>query len=112
MEKLLDIFLRESSSVKKAVKEKPDMDYKKYISMQVDIKTLYSCFRIKGELVAVYSNVLIVQGITCWGILAHDILDFKVLPENNQSGLFQEKGGSTVTPPEGVMGDTTKGMAR
>ena len=25
---------------------------------------------------------------------------------------FLEKGGSTVTPPEGVMCDTTKGIAR
>jgi len=75
------------------------MDYKKYIGMQVDIKTLTLCHRVQGVLDAVYSDVLIVQGITCWGILAQDILDFKV----QQPDLFEKQSGSIVTPLEASM---------
>lgn len=87
-------------------------DFKKYIGLTLDIKVLWSAYRIKGELVAVYSNVLAVQGITFWGLLVDDITDFKVIQplfsEVKSLELFQEKGGSTVTPPECIMGHASK----
>jgi len=55
------------------------MDYRKYIGMQVDIKTSSYLHRVQGELVAVYSTVLCVQGLTFWGILVKDIVDFEVI---------------------------------
>lgn len=79
------------------------MDYRKYIGMQVDVKTLVLRHRVQGLLVAVYSDVLVIQGITCWGVLARDILDFRV----EQPDLFENKSGSIVTPLEGAMGSTT-----
>ena len=85
------------------------MDYKKCIGLDVVIKApRCSPFPIKGEIVAVYSNVLCVQDITLWGIHTKDITDFKII----QSGLFREKGGSTVTPPEGTMGNTSNGITK
>lgn len=62
------------------------IDYKKHIGMQVNIKTFYSSRRIKGELVAVYSDVLCIQGVTLWGVYAKDIIDFELV----QPCLFKE----------------------
>lgn len=56
------------------------INYKEYIGMDVLIRTIYSQRHpIQGELVAVYSNVLCVQGLTLWGILARDIIEFVIV---------------------------------
>ena len=102
--KLLGMNLTENCFVKKAVKEKFDMDYRKYIGMQVDVKTLTLRHCIQGVLVAVYSDVLVIQGITCWGVLARDITDFRF---EVQKDLFEKESGSIVTPLEGSMGRPT-----
>lgn len=89
--------------------DKKYIDYKKHIGMHVEIEApFYSSFPIKGELLAVYSNILCIQGITIWGILSSHIVDFEVF----QPSLFQEKGGNSVTPPECVMGNTSNGITK
>lgn len=56
-------------------------DYKNFIGKQVDIKSSVVRSHIKGTLVAVYSDVLVIQGLTCWGVRDKDILDIKVINE-------------------------------
>lgn len=65
------------------------MDYKNFIDKQVDIKSSEIRSRIQGILVAVYDDVLVIQGLTCWGVRDKDILDIKVI--NKQPDLFEER---------------------
>lgn len=64
-------------------------NYKNFIDKQVDIKSSEIRSRIQGILVAVYSDVLIIQGLTCWGVRDKDIQDFKVI--NEQPNLFEKR---------------------
>lgn len=65
------------------------MDYKKFIDKQVDIKTSEVRSRIQGTLVAVYGDVLVIQGLTCWGVRDKDIQNFKVI--NEQLDLLEKR---------------------
>lgn len=64
-------------------------DYKSFIDKQVDIKSSEIRSRIQGTLVAVYGDVLVIQGITCWGVRDKDILDIEVI--DKQPDLFEER---------------------
>lgn len=65
-------------NIQKIVGKGRHVDYKSFIGKKVSVKVLGIRSTVEGVLSAVYSDVIVVQGLTCWGILDKNILDFKI----------------------------------
>lgn len=66
-----------------------EIDYKKFIGKKVSVKTSYLRYCVVGVLSNVYCDVLIIQGLTCWGFWDKDITEFEVIHEQCCLGFVE-----------------------